>query len=51
MQPHFLHTAGQETGAPDFGRPHGSPSEPPVPVQPADTPAFQVREHGGGEAA
>lgn len=41
-------TAGQETAAVDFGRPHGSTT--PV-VQPADTPAFAVREHGGGEDA
>jgi cyclohexadieny/prephenate dehydrogenase len=41
-------TAGQETAAVDFGRPHGSAT--PV-VQPEDTPAFAVREHGGGEDA
>jgi len=44
-------TAGQETPAVDFGRPHGASAEPAVPVQPADTPVFQVREHGGGEDA
>lgn len=45
-------TAGQETAAPDFGRPHGT-ADAAVPVQPQDTPppAFQVREHGGGEDA
>jgi cyclohexadieny/prephenate dehydrogenase len=44
-------TAGQETAAPDFGRPHGATDAPAVPVQPQDTPVFQVREHGGGEDA
>ncbi|MFD2647584.1 prephenate/arogenate dehydrogenase family protein [Devosia albogilva] len=35
--------AGQETAAPDFGRPHDTPPEPePVPL---------VREHGGGDDA
>lgn len=42
-------TAGQETAAPDFGRPHGKTDS--AVVQPPDTPAFQVREHGGGEDA
>jgi cyclohexadieny/prephenate dehydrogenase len=41
-------TAGQETAAPDFGRPHGADA---VVTPPEDTPAFQVREHGGGEDA
>ena len=41
-------TAGQETAAVDFGRPHGAAA--PV-VQPPDVPAFAVREHGGGEDA
>ncbi|WP_423066351.1 prephenate/arogenate dehydrogenase family protein [Devosia sp. CN2-171] len=41
-------TAGQETSAVDFGRPHGAAT--PV-VQPKDTPEFAVREHGGGEDA
>lgn len=42
-------TAGQETAAPDFGRPHGKTDN--AVVQPQDTPAVQVREHGGGEDA
>jgi cyclohexadieny/prephenate dehydrogenase len=41
-------TAGQETAAPDFGRPHGTPE---AVVQPTDIPAVTVREHGGGEDA
>lgn len=41
-------TAGQETAAPDFGRPHGTPE---AVVQPADVPDVMVREHGGGEDA
>lgn len=41
-------TAGQETAAPDFGRPHGTPE---AVVQPADVPDVAVREHGGGEDA
>ncbi len=43
-------TAGQETAAPDFGRPHGT-ADASAAVQPQDTPAFAVREHGGGEDA
>lgn len=43
-------TAGQETAAPDFGRPHGTP-EAAAAVQPQDVPAVAVREHGGGEDA
>lgn len=35
-------SAGQETAAPDFGRPHEAPPAPPVPF---------VREHGGGDDA
>ena len=41
-------TAGQETAAPDFGRPHGQPD---VMAPPEDVPEFAVREHGGGEDA
>ncbi|RYE45803.1 MAG: prephenate/arogenate dehydrogenase family protein [Hyphomicrobiales bacterium] len=41
-------TAGQETAAPDFGRPHGTPE---AVVQPVDIPDVTVREHGGGEDA
>jgi cyclohexadieny/prephenate dehydrogenase len=44
-------TAGQETAAPDFGRPHG-PAETGAPAPaPLDTPEIFVREHGGGEDA
>ncbi len=44
-------TAGQETAAPDFGRPHG-PGEAGTPVPPPlDTPEIGIREHGGGEDA
>jgi len=35
-------SAGQETAAADFGRPHEAPPEPPTPF---------VREHGGGDDA
>jgi len=35
-------SAGQETAAPDFGRPHEAPPAQPVPI---------VREHGGGDDA
>ena len=35
-------SAGQETAAPDFGRPHEAPPEPAIPF---------VREHGGGDDA
>jgi cyclohexadieny/prephenate dehydrogenase len=38
--------AGQETAAPDFGRPH-----PPVDAEPASAPTSFVREHGGGDDA
>jgi cyclohexadieny/prephenate dehydrogenase len=41
-------TAGQETAAPDFGRPHGTPE---AVVAPNDVPEVGVREHGGGEDA
>ena len=41
-------TAGQETAAPDFGRPHGTPE---LVVAPNDVPEVGVREHGGGEDA
>jgi len=37
---------GQDTSAPDFGRPHGETAGAPEP----DEPAF-VREHGGGDDA
>lgn len=40
-------TAGQETAAPDFGRPHAVEAEPEVNVVPPGA----VREHGGGEDA
>ena len=44
-------TAGQETAAADFGRPHGAPETgAPVPP-PLDTPEVGLREHGGGEDA
>jgi cyclohexadieny/prephenate dehydrogenase len=44
-------TAGQETAAPDFGRPHGA-GETGTPVPPPlDTPEVGIREHGGGEDA
>jgi cyclohexadieny/prephenate dehydrogenase len=44
-------TAGQETAAVDFGRPHGDvPPGAAVPA-PLDTPEIGVREHGGGEDA
>jgi len=44
-------TAGQETAAADFGRPHGAgEAGTPVPA-PLDTPEIGVREHGGGEDA
>lgn len=43
-------TAGQETAAPDFGRPHGAPEAAAV-VPPNDMPDVAVREHGGGEDA
>lgn len=43
-------TAGQETAAADFGRPHGTASATPVPA-PLDTPELGIREHGGGEDA
>lgn len=44
-------TAGQETAAADFGRPHGAAeSGAPVPP-PLDTPEVGIREHGGGEDA
>lgn len=44
-------TAGQETAAPDFGRPHGA-GEAGAPVPPPlDTPEVGIREHGGGEDA
>ena len=39
-------TAGQETAAADFGRPHGSATVVPQPV-----PEISIREHGGGEDA
>jgi len=42
-------TAGQETAAPDFGRPHGTPEAAVVP--PTDVSPVMVREHGGGEDA
>ena len=42
-------TAGQETAAPDFGRPHGTTGN--AIVQPEDVTPFAVREHGGGEDA
>jgi cyclohexadieny/prephenate dehydrogenase len=42
-------TAGQETAAPDFGRPHGAPEAAIVP--PTDVSPVMVREHGGGEDA
>jgi cyclohexadieny/prephenate dehydrogenase len=40
-------SAGQETAAPDFGRPHAAPAAP----QPAPSEDAPVREHGGGEDA
>jgi len=44
-------TAGQETAAADFGRPHGTgETGAPVPAPP-DTPEVGIREHGGGEDA
>jgi len=44
-------TAGQETAAADFGRPHGAGDVgTPVPA-PLDTPEVGIREHGGGEDA
>jgi cyclohexadieny/prephenate dehydrogenase len=44
-------TAGQETAAADFGRPHGTAETgAPVPA-PLDTPEVGIREHGGGEDA
>ncbi len=44
-------TAGQETAAPDFGRPHGT-SEAATPVPPPPSvPELGIREHGGGEDA
>ncbi len=44
-------TAGQETAAADFGRPHGAQDAgTPVPP-PLDTPEVGIREHGGGEDA
>jgi cyclohexadieny/prephenate dehydrogenase len=44
-------TAGQETAAADFGRPHGgADTGAPVPP-PIDTPEVGIREHGGGEDA
>ncbi len=42
-------TAGQETAAPDFGRPHGTPDAAVAP--PTDVSPVMVREHGGGEDA
>ena len=42
-------TAGQETAAADFGRPHGG-SEAAAPTAP-DVPRIGIREHGGGEDA
>ena len=42
-------TAGQETAAADFGRPHGG-SEAATPTAP-DVPRIGIREHGGGEDA
>ena len=41
-------TAGQETAAPDFGRPHGAAE---AALPPVDVPEVGVREHGGGEDA
>ncbi|MBK8084042.1 MAG: prephenate/arogenate dehydrogenase family protein [Devosia sp.] len=44
-------TAGQETAAPDFGRPHGA-AEPAAPAPtPGGVPEIGIREHGGGEDA
>ena len=40
-------TAGQETAAPDFGRPHGAA----VPAPTTSVPEIGIREHGGGEDA
>lgn len=37
---------GQDTSAPDFGRPHPAPGDPPAPLE-----EHFVREHGGGEDA
>ena len=39
-------TAGQETAAADFGRPHGT-----VSATPSSVPELGIREHGGGEDA
>lgn len=45
-------TAGQETAAPDFGRPHGTgPGGAPAPAPIASVPEIGIREHGGGEDA
>jgi len=55
-------TAGQETSAPDFGRPHAATIAGPAGTTQADatsapvvevnvTPALPVREHGGGDDA
>lgn len=45
-------TAGQETAAPDFGRPHGAgPNGAPAPAPVASVPEIGIREHGGGEDA
>ena len=44
-------TAGQETAAADFGRPHGATDVGTAVPAPKDTPVIGVREHGGGEDA
>jgi cyclohexadieny/prephenate dehydrogenase len=45
-------TAGQETAAPDFGRPHGvGTNGAPAPAPVTSVPEIGIREHGGGEDA
>jgi cyclohexadieny/prephenate dehydrogenase len=44
-------TAGQETAAVDFGRPHGDTGAGSAVPAPLDTPEVGIREHGGGEDA
>jgi cyclohexadieny/prephenate dehydrogenase len=43
-------TAGQETAAADFGRPHGTTDGAAAPAG-ANAPELGIREHGGGEDA
>jgi cyclohexadieny/prephenate dehydrogenase len=43
-------TAGQETAAADFGRPHGATDAASAPAT-ATAPELGIREHGGGEDA